>query len=174
VLYVLDDWIWALLVSLRVIEQKKDRESNRRIDCGANEFVPPIDVEVRESKESTVDEEEQEAIDKKEAEVDENAGSEVFYVDLNTYAGGDVADDGFRHTVNADGLGGEGVLEEANSCSGEGAGDGIAARDGEEDGDDQREIEDGKPRKGSGKQRLQKDGTQRHQERDGRGKAVLL
>jgi hypothetical protein len=174
VLYVLDDWIWALLVPLCVIEQKKDREGNRRIDRGANEFVAPIDVEVRESKESTVDEEEQEAIDKKEAEVDENAGSEVFNINLDTDAGGDVTDDRLRHTVNADRLGGEGVLQETNGCSGEGAGDGVAARDGKEDGDDQREIEDGEPRKGSGKQRLQKDGTQRHQEGDGRGKAVLL
>jgi len=164
----------GLLVPLGVIEQKKDREGNRRIDRCANEFVSPIDVEVRESKEPTVDEEEQEAIDKKEAEVDENAGSEIFYVDLNTDAGGDVTDDRFRHTVNADGLGGEGVLEEANSCSGEGAGDGIATRDGEEDGDDQREIKDGEPRKGSREQRLEEDSTQRHQEGDGRRKAVLL
>jgi hypothetical protein len=93
VLYVLDDWIWALLVPLRVIEQKKDGESDCGVDRGANEFVPPIDVEVRESKEPTVDEEEQEAIDKKETEVDENASREVFYVDLNTDAGCDVTDD---------------------------------------------------------------------------------
>jgi hypothetical protein len=174
VLYVLDDWIWALLVPLRVIEQKKDREGNCCIDRSANQFVTPIDVKVRESEESTVDEKEQEAIDKKEAEVDENAGGEVFYVDLNTDAGGDVADDGFCHAVDTDGLGGKGVLEEANRCSGEGAGDGIAARDGEEDRDDQREIKDGEPRKGSGEQRLEEDSTQRHQEGDGRRKAVLL
>jgi len=174
VLYVLDDWIWALLVPLRVIEQKKDREGNRRVDRGANEFVAPIDVEVRESKESTVDEEEQEAIDKKEAEVYEDAGREIFHVDLNTDAGRDVTDDRLRHTVDTDWLGSEGVLEETDRCSGEGAGDGIAARDGKEDGDDQRKVEDGEAWKGPGQQRLQKDGTQRHQQGDSRGKAVLL
>jgi hypothetical protein len=174
VLYVLDDWIWALLVPLRGIEQKKDWEGNCCVDRSANEFVAPIDVKVSESEESTIDEKEQEAIDKKEAEVHENARSEIFYVDLNTDAGCDVTDDGLRHAVDTNRLGSEGVLEETDGCSGKGAGDGIAARDSEEDGDDQREIEDGEPRKGSGKQRLQKDGTQRHQEGDGRGKAVLL
>ena len=149
-LYVLDDWIWALLVPLRVIEQKKDRKGDRRVDRGANEFVAPIDVEVCESKKSTIDEEEQEAIDKKEAEVDKDAGSEVFYVDLNTDAGCDVTDDGLCHAVDTDWLGSEGVLEEADSCSGECAGDWIAPRDGEEDRDYQRKIEDGEPRKWPG------------------------
>jgi hypothetical protein len=174
VLYVLDDWIWALLVPLRVIEQKKDREGNCRVDRSANKLVAPIDVEVRESKESTVNEEEQETVDKKEAEVDENTGREIFYVDLDPDAGCNVTDDRLRHTVNANWLGGEGVLEEANSCSGQSASDGIAARDGKEDSDDQREIKDGKPRKGPREQRLQEDGTQRNQQGDGRGKAVLL
>ena len=123
----LDDWIWALLVPLRVIEQKKDREGNRRIDRGANEFVAPIDVEVRESKKSAVDEEEQETIDKKEAEVDENASREIFNIDLNTDAGGDVTDNGLCHAVNADWLGCEGVLKEADGCSGKGASDRVAA-----------------------------------------------
>jgi hypothetical protein len=117
----------VLLVSLRVIEQKKDWEGNCCVDRSANEFVTPIDVEVRESKEPTVDEKEQEAVDKKEAEVDENAGGEVFYVDLNTNAGCDVTDDGLRHAVDTDRLGSEGVLEETYGCSGESAGDGVAA-----------------------------------------------
>ena len=153
----LDDWIWALLVPLRVIEQKKDREGNRRIDCGANEFVPPIDVEVRESKESTVDEEEQEAIDKKEAEVDENASREIFNIDLNTDAGGDVTDNGLGHAVDADGLSGEGVLQEADGCASECSCDGISTGDREEDRDDEGKVKDGKPRERSREKRLQQD-----------------
>ena len=126
-LYVLDDWIWALLVPLRGIEQKKDWEGNCCVDRSANEFVTPIDMKVSESEEPTVDEKEQDAVDKKEAEVHENARSEIFYVDLNTDAGCDVTDDRLRHTVNANWLSGEGVLEETDRCSGQGAGDRVAA-----------------------------------------------
>ena len=54
------------------------------------------------------------------------------------------------------------------------AGDGVAARDGEEDGDDEGEIEDGEAGKRPGKKGLQQDRAQRHEERDGGGEAVLL
>ena len=55
-----------------------------------------------------------------------------------------------------------------------GAGDGVAAGDGEEDGDDEGEIEDGEARKGLGQESLQQDGGERHKQRDGRMEAVLL
>ena len=54
------------------------------------------------------------------------------------------------------------------------SGDGVAAGDGEEDGDDEGKIEDGKPGKGSGEEGLQQDCRQRHQQRDGGGEAVLF
>lgn len=136
--------------------------------------MAPIDVEVGESKKTAVDEEEQETIDKKEAEVDKNAGREVFNVNLDADAGRNVADDRLRHAVDPDGLSGEGVLKKPDSRPSEGSGNRVASRDSKEDGDDQRKIEDGKSRKRPGEQRLQKDRPQRDQQRDGRGKAVLL
>ena len=86
--------------------------------------MPPIDVKVGKAEKTTVDKKQKETIDKKEAEVDENAGREIFNIDLNTDAGCDVTDDRLRHTVNPNWLGGEGVLKEADGCSGKGAGEG--------------------------------------------------
>jgi len=146
-----------LLVAFGVIQQKKDRKGDDGIDRGASELVTPINVEVSEPKESPINEEEQEAVDKKETKVDKDAGREVLDVDLDADAGCNVADDRLRHSVDAYGLRSKSVLKQSNGCSGESAGDRIAARDRKENGDNQREIENGEPRKGSGKQRLQQD-----------------
>src|SRR5258708_1128628 len=113
-------------MALGVIEQEEDGKGHGGVNCGAKEFVEPEDVEVGAAEEAAVDEEDQEAIEEEEAEVDEDASGEVFYVDLNADAGGDVADDGLRHAVDADGLVGEGVLEEADGGSGEAAGDRVS------------------------------------------------
>lgn len=131
-------------------------------------------MEVGEAEEAAVDEKEQKTVEKKEAEVDKNSRGEIFYVDLNAYAGSDKADDGLGHTVDADGLVGESVLKEADGGSGKGAGDGVAARDCEEDGNDQGQVEDCQTGKGPGKQGLQQNRRERHQNRDGRGEAMLL
>ena len=136
--------------------------------------MKPEDVEVGEAQETPVDEEDEETVEEEEAEVDEDAGGEVFYVDLNADACGNVADDGLGHAVDADGLSGESILEEPDGSPGEAAGYGVAARDSEEDGDDEGEIEDGKAGKGPGEEGLQQDCAKRHQERDGGGEAVLL
>ena len=58
-------------------------------------------------------------VEEEEAEVDEDAGDEVFDIDLKADAGGDVADDGLGHAVDADGLSGEGVLKQADDGAGE-------------------------------------------------------
>jgi len=134
----------------------------------------PQDVVVREAEETAVDQKEQEAVEQKESKVDEDAGGEVFDIDLNADAGGDVADDGFGHAVDPDGLSGQSILQQADGGSGKGAGHRIAPRDSEENGNDEWEIEDRKARKRPGEQGLQQNSAQRHQERDGRGKAVLL
>jgi len=136
--------------------------------------MEPEDVECSETEEAAVDEKDQDAIEQEEAEVDEDSSGEVFYVDLNADAGGDVPDDGFRHAVDADGLGGESILEKADSGSREAAGNGIAARDGKKDSDDEGKVEDGKPGKWPGEKGLQQDCRQRHQERDGGGETVLF
>ena len=136
--------------------------------------MEPEDVEGSEAEEAAVDEKDQDAIEEEEAEVDEDSSGEVFYVNLNADAGGDVPDDGFRHAVDADGLGGEGILEKADGGSGEAAGDGVTAGHCEEDSDDERKIEDGKPGKGPGEEGLQQDCRQRHQERNGGGEAMLF
>ena len=163
-----------LLAALGVIEQEEDGKGHGSVDGGAKEFMEPEDVEVGEAQEAAVDEEDQETVEQEEAEVDQDTGGEVFYVNLNADAGGDVADDGLGQAIDADGLIGEGVLEQADGGSGKGAGDGVAARDSEEDGDDEGEIEDGEARKGPGEKGLQQDRAQRHEQRNGWGEAVLL
>ena len=131
-------------------------------------------MEVGVSEETTVDEEDQEAVDKKKAEVDENASGKVLYVDLNPYARGDEADDRLGHAIDADWLVGEGVLEEADGGPGQCANDRITARDRKENRDDEREIKDRKPGKRPGKKGLQQDRAQWHQQRDCGREAVLL
>ena len=51
-------------------------------------------------------------------------------------AGRGIADDRFGHAVDTDGLTGQHVLEQAYGAAGDGAGNGAAAADGEEQGDD--------------------------------------
>jgi hypothetical protein len=136
--------------------------------------MAPVNVEVRETEEAAVDKKEQEAVDEKEAEVDKNASGEVFDVDLDSDAGRDVTDDGLRHAIDTDGLGGKGILQQANGGPCKGAGDWIAARDGEVDCDNEREIKDCEAGERSREERLQQDRAQRHQYSNGRGEAVLL
>src|SRR5277367_2587575 len=141
--------------ALGVVEQEEDRQRDSGIDGGADELVKPEDVKVDVAEEAAIDEKDEKAVEEEEAEVDDNAGREVFDVDLNADAGGDVADDSLGHAVDADGLGGESVLKQTDGSSGESTGDGIAAGDGEEDGDDKRKIEDGQARKRSWEKSLQ-------------------
>ena len=136
--------------------------------------MDPEDVEVGVAEKSAVDEKEQDAVEEKESEVDEDTGGEVFDVDLDADTGCDITDDGFCHSVDADGLVGEGVLKQTDGGAGESAGDGVSAGDGEEDRDDEREIEDSKLWKGPGEEGLQQDGTERHQQGNGWGEAVLF
>ena len=72
------------------------------------------------------------------------------------------------------GMVGEAILKETDSCAGECAGDLAASSDGEEDGRDQREIEIGEVRKRFRQQRLQNEAHQRRQHCDGGVKAVLI
>ncbi len=65
----------------------------------------------------------------------------VFDVDADAYGGGQKADDGFGDAVDADGMVGERILEDAHRAAHEGALDGAAAAEREEDGGQQREIE---------------------------------
>ncbi len=67
-------------------------------------------------------------------------------------AGAGVADERLADAVNADGIAGERVLHEADDRAGEGAEDGIAACDREEDDGKQGEVEDEKPRQDLGQQ----------------------
>jgi len=73
--------------------------------------VGPEELEAGIAYEAAVDEEEEDAVEDGEAEVHDEAGGEALDVDLDAYAGGGVGDDGFCDAVDADGLGGEGVLE---------------------------------------------------------------
>lgn len=116
-------------------------------------------MEVGVAEKTAVDEEEQDAIENEESEVDEDTGGEIFYVDLDPDTGSDVANDGLGHAVDAYGLIGEGILEQADGGAGEGAGNGIAAGDGEEDRDDQGEVEDREAGKGPGEEGLQQNRT---------------
>ena len=126
------------------------------------------------AEETTVDEEEQDAVKKEEAEIDEDTGGEIFYVDLDPDTGGDIADDGLGHAVNTNRLTGEGILKQADGGSREGSGDGIATGYGEEDCDDQGEIEDGKARKRPRKESLKENRTQRNQESNCGRETMLL
>jgi hypothetical protein len=163
-----------LVTALGVIEQEDDGKGHGGVDGSAKELMEPEDMEAGEAQETPVDEEDEETVEEEESEVDEDAGGEVFYVDLDADAGGDVADDGLGHAIDADGLGGESILEEPDGCPGEAAGDRVAARNSEEDGDDEGEIEDGEAGKRPWEKGLQEDRAQRHQERDGGGEAVLF
>ena len=101
----------------------------------------------------------QDALEQGKAEVHQDAGADIFDVDADPDAGGNVADDALCHAVDADGLVGEGVLRQADGSAGEGTGDGAAAGNGKEDDGDEREIEVlGKSRKGLGQEDLQEDG----------------
>jgi hypothetical protein len=136
--------------------------------------VAPVNVKVGKPEQAAVDKEEQETVDEEEAEVDKDAGGEIFYVDLDANAGGDVTDNGFGHTVDADRLSSEGVLQQADGGSGECSGDGISAGDSEEDGDDEGKVKDGKTGEGSREKGLQQDCAKRHKHRYGGGKAMLF
>jgi len=163
-----------LLSPLSVIEQKEDGKSDDRVDRGTDKLVDPQNVELGQAEKPAVDQEQQEAVEQEKSEIDEDAGREVFYIDLDTNAGGDVADDRLRHAVDPNGLIGQSVLEQANGSSSKGAGDGITPRDREENSNDKWKIEDREARKRPRQQGLQQDRSQWHQKRDGRRKAVLL
>jgi hypothetical protein len=139
------------------IEEEEDGDGYGCVDGGSEEFVGPEELEAGLAYEAAVDEEEEDAVEDGEAEVHDEAGGEALDVDLDSDAGGSVGNDGLGDAVDADGLGGEGVLEEADGGSGEGSGDGRAAGDGEEDGDDEGQVEDGEAREGFGQKGLQED-----------------
>jgi len=69
---------------------------------------------------------------------------------------------------------GEGVLHNADKASGKEAGQRIAARGGETDGDEQRKIEDGEKREMARQPGLQEDGGERNENGCREAKAVNL
>jgi hypothetical protein len=164
----------VLLAAFGVIEQEEDGQGHGCIDGGTKKLVKPLNVKVSVAEETVIDEKDQETVQDEEAEVDEDTGRKVLYVDLNADTGGYVANDGFSHSIDADEGVAEGVLKQADCGAGKSAGDGIAAGDGEEDGNDERKIENGKLGKGFGEEGLQEYRAQRHQNRDGGREAVLL
>src|ERR1700677_5134746 len=115
----------SLLSPLGVIEQKEDWKSDDGIDRGTDKLVDPQNMEVGQAEKPAVDQEQQEAVEQEKSEVDEDAGRKVFYVDLDADAGGDVTDDRLGHAVDPDGLIGQSVLEQTDSCSSKSAGDRI-------------------------------------------------
>ena len=137
------------------------------------ELVEPEEAEAGGAEEIAVDEEEQAGLQHGEAEGHEDAGGDVFYVDLHANGGGSVADDGLGDAADADGLAGEGVLEEADSGPGERAEDGVAAGDREEDDGNQREVEDEQPGKDARKRGLEEDEEEWDGEHDHRAEGVL-
>lgn len=165
---------YGLIGTLEVVENKEDRDCNDGIGAGSDELMSPEKMKSGEAEEAVINQKKQDTIEDGEAEGDDNSRQRTFYVDLKSNAGSDIADGGFRHSIDADGLAGEGVLQQANDRSGDGSGDGTAARDGEEEDDDEGEIEEGKARKGPGKKGLQENGQQRHDHRDDGGEGVLL
>lgn len=163
-----------LIAALGMVEQKEDGDGDGGISAGPDQFVPPEEMEVDQAQETAVDEKQQNAVDDREAERDDDAGQRTFYIDLKSNTCSDIADGGFGHPIDADGLVGERVLEQANDGSGEGAGDGTAAGDSEKEDDDQRQIEEGETRKRLRQKGLQKNRQQRHEQRNGGGEGVLL
>ncbi len=87
---------------------------------------------------------------------------------------GNVANDGFSHSIHADERVAEGVLKQTDRSPGKSAGDGIAPGDGEEDGNDERKIENGRVWERVWEKCLQEYRAQWHQNRDGGREAVLL
>jgi hypothetical protein len=156
------------------VQEEEDGDGYGGVDGGSEEFVGPEELEAGVAYEAAVDEEDEDAVEEGEAEVHYEAGAEALDVDLYAYAGGGVGDDGFGDAVDAQGLGGEGVLEEADGGSSEGSGDGGAAGDGEEDGDDEGEIEDGEAGEGLGQEGLQEDRGQGHEQGHRRMEVVLF
>ena len=69
---------------------------------------------------------------------------------------------------------GERVLQNADEAAGKESGERVAARGGETDGDEQRQIEDGEEMKAQRQPRLQEDGGERDQNRGRNAEAVNL
>jgi hypothetical protein len=164
----------VLLAPFRVVEQKEDGNSYRGIDRGSKKLMNPKDMEVGVAEQAAIDKEDEKAVEQEEAEVDEDTSGEVLNVNLDADAGGDVSNDRLCHPIDADGLVGECILQEADGGSGQGAGDWIAPGDGEEDGNNERKIENCEPGKRLWKQDLKQDCAQRNQQSDRWMEAVLL
>ena len=169
------NWCYERLIGAAgAVEEEEDGERDDGVGNGAEEFVHPVEMERRHAEQTAMYEEEQKAVEQGEAEVHEDAGGEVFDVYLDADAGGSVADDGLGHAVDADRLAGEGVLEQADRGACESSGDGVAAGDGEEDGDDKGDIKQVESRERLGQECLQEHGSKGYEQRDGWMEAVLL
>src|ERR1700686_1328650 len=171
-LYTLREF--ALVGAFGAVEKVEDGDGDDGVDDRAEDLVEPQQLDAGYADETAVDEEQQDAVEDGETEVDEDAGGEIFDVDLKADAGGEVADEGLGEAVDADGLGRDGVLKQADSGSGKRSGDGRAARDAEEDRYDQGEIEDHEAGERPWQQRLQDDGGDRHEQGHSRVEAVLF
>lgn len=156
------------------IEQEKDGNGDDRICTGTDKLMPPKEVVARQTEKTVIDEKEQDTIKDGKNEGDDDAGEGALHIDLQPNACSDIADSGLGHTVDADGLVGERVLQQADDRPGKGSGDGVAAADGEEENDDERQIEQGEARKKLGEEGLQKNCQQRHEKSGQRREGVLL
>lgn len=157
-----------------MVEQKEDRDGDHGVGAGAEEFVAPEEAQIGEAQQTVVDEKEQDAVEEGEAEGNDDAGQRAFYIHLEPNACSDIADGRLGHSIDADGLVGERVLEQSNDGSGKRSGDGAAPRDGEEEDDDERKIEQGETWKWFREKGLQKNRKQRHKQRDGGREGVLF
>lgn len=164
----------ALISAFAVVEQEEDGNRDDGVGTGADEFVGPQEMKIGKVQKAVVDEKKQDAVDDGEAEGDDNSGQRAFDVHLKPNACSDIANCGFGHSIDTNGLVGEGVLKQSDDRSGEGSGDGAAAGDGEKKDDDEGKIEDGKARKWFREKGLEENRHQRHEYRDDGREGVLL
>src|SRR6185437_5843639 len=93
------------------------------------------------SQKSSRDEVQHAALDEAETEVQQDAVDHIVYIHREANAGSDVADDALGDAIDAERMIRQAVLQQADDCAGDGAGDRVAARNCEEDGRDEREVD---------------------------------
>jgi hypothetical protein len=158
--------------ALGAVENEQKWHANDHVDDGADELMNPEPVQVL-PEQAEADDVDDPVMQEGEAEGEQDARAEIFYIDTNAEQGSKIADDGFADAEDADVLAGEKVLRDAGERAGECAGDGTAAADGKEDDGDEREVKHGRLRNETRQGDLDEDGRKGNEQRNCRMEAML-
>src|SRR5215469_1648501 len=163
-----------LLAKLETVQQEEDWNRDNRVHDRADKLMDQLEMDAWVGQQSPADEVQHAALHQAEPEVQQDAVGHVVHIHCKSNAGSDVADDALGDTVDTEGMVGEAILQQADDSTGDGAGDGVASRYGEEDRRNQRKVNVVEPGPRLRQHRLQQDAEQRRQHGDDGSKRVLI